>query len=139
MNEKLYLEKEGYDENQNMNYPICTCGDIRLYFNHYNNFDAANYYWEKRKARINWGNLFIMMYTQNYDLAMQFAELPYEKKICFVPFPTDKETLCFVDFYETEEMEGIPFNKVIIGIAQGIYPYYKVVDLIYDCRIKRLV
>ena len=114
MDEKLYFEKEGYDENQNMNYPICTCGDIHLYFNHYKNFDAANYFWEKRKARINWSNLFIMMYTQNYDLAMQFVELPYKKKICFVPFPTDKEALHFVDFYEKEKMKGMPFNKVII-------------------------
>lgn len=138
LKETLVLKGERYNNNLGINYPICSCDDIDLFFNHYENFDLACECWEKRKKRIKWDNLFVMMYTERRDIAEQFCNLPYPKKICFVPFESENESLCYVDLRQKEELQGLPFWKIVNGMASGIYPYYNVVDLIYYGKVKKL-
>ena len=138
LQEKLRYEGEGCNEKKKMNYPIGACGDIRLHFIHYESFDTANLCWEKRKERINWENLFVMMYTENKHIAKIFTELPYHKKICFVPFETDEPSLCFIDFRNKNEMANKPFWHIVNGTASGVYPWYSTIDLICECKINRL-
>ena len=135
---KLIWKEEGYNKDLGIHYPICTCGDIVLYFNHYKSFELADKSWEERKRRINWNNLFIMMYTENVSIAERFSELPYLKKICFVPFETAKNSLCFVDFIKNKKMEGLPFYAIVNGMASGTYAYYDMVELLCYGRIKKL-
>ena len=109
INTKLSLKKECFVEETQKSYPICKCDDILLYFNHSESFEEANNTWEKRKKRINWDNIFVMMYTENKDVALDFSKLPYSKKVCFVPFQTDIESLFSLDFYEKDELSKLEF------------------------------
>ena len=59
--EDLELVEMGYNETLKINFPIAKCGDILLNFNHYESFETANECWERRKKRIDWDNLFVMM------------------------------------------------------------------------------
>lgn len=61
---KMYLQKEliFIDEED---YPIALLGDIKIHFNHYKNEDDAKRCWDKRKKRINFNNLFIIMYDKD--------------------------------------------------------------------------
>lgn len=109
-------------------YPVCRCEDILLHFYHYDTFENAVVDWERRKQRIKWDNLFVMMHTENQDLAYEFATLPYKKKICFVPFQTDAESLVYIDFRDI--MRNIRFSDIAIMMAKGEIEYYNVLDLL---------
>lgn len=47
------------------NYPVAKLDDIKIYFNHYRTNEEANESWEKRKKRINYDNLFLIMYDKD--------------------------------------------------------------------------
>lgn len=80
------------DKNSNKPFPvgILKCSDrdnqIKLYFNHYSNFDQAREKWDVRKKRINYDNLYIVGCDHygspysNEDLK-EFNKLPYEHKV----------------------------------------------------------
>lgn len=132
MNEELELISTRYEENLNIYYPVVKCGDITLYFNHYSSFEEAKICWEKRKRRIKWDNLLVMMYTENPDIANEFIKLPYKKKFCFVPFASDEKELIYIEFRNKGEMAKLPFWKIVNGMATGQYPYYNVCDLLEE-------
>ncbi|MGB4659210.1 MAG: DUF1919 domain-containing protein [Mobilitalea sp.] len=138
MNSKLTLKEECYEPTLKRNYPICYCDDILLHFNHDTSFEEANESWERRKKRINWNNLFVMMYTESEEIAMEFAKLPYERKICFVPFPSSEKSLVYVDFCNKNEMADIPFWKIVNGMAADIYPYYDILELLSHGNISKI-
>lgn len=120
-------------------YPLGKCGDVTLHFNHASSFEEANRDWEKRKKRINWDNLFVMMYTESKKSADAFDLLPYEKKICFVPFNSDKASHRYVELCEKKGMEDVPFWAIVNGMASGTYPYYDVVDLVENANVRKIV
>lgn len=66
-------------------YPVGRLADVLLHFNHSDNFEDALANWDRRKARINYNNIFAMMFTERHDVAELFDELPYNK-ICFTTF-----------------------------------------------------
>lgn len=47
------------------NYPVARLGDITLYFNHYKSNEEAESCWNRRKKRINYDNLFLIMYDKD--------------------------------------------------------------------------
>lgn len=117
-------------------YPVCRCGDVLLYFNHYTSFDEANNSWIRRKKRIQWNNLFIMMLTENEDIARKFSKLPYSKKVCFVPFNMDVPSLVQVKLW-TEQVKLIElFSTIVNGMASGAYSYYDPIELLLNCNLK---
>ena len=75
INTKLSLKKECFVEETQKSYPICKCDDILLYFNHSESFEEANNTWEKRKKRINWDNIFVMMYTEDELSKLEFWQI----------------------------------------------------------------
>lgn len=111
-------------------YPVCRLNNIKLHFNHYASYEEAVYKWDERKKRINWNNLFIMMRTGEKEVAKKFIDLPYEKKVCFVPFQTDEEALLYIDYKNETELHNINFNDITIRLAQGEYQYYDVIELL---------
>ncbi|MCM1214437.1 MAG: DUF1919 domain-containing protein [Lachnospiraceae bacterium] len=140
-NPKYYLslpldyDSLGYDETQRKSYPIAKCDDILLHFNHYETFSNAEECWRRRVQRINWDNIFVMMYTEDKDIASQFVKLPYEKKICFVSFPTDEKSLLYIDY-----MPKIPSFKIwqtVINLAGNNLLYYDIFDLLNDGKVTR--
>ena len=59
MSKELVFIKGEYD------YPIALLGDVKVYFNHSKTEEEARHSWERRKTRINYDNLFIIMYDRD--------------------------------------------------------------------------
>ena len=81
-------------------YPIFNInGNVNLYMNHYGKYgaDFAKAKWNERKARINWDNIIAFAHTENPEILEAFDKLPFAKKFCFVPFPSDKESAVYLD------------------------------------------
>lgn len=112
-----------------MRFPQGKCDDIILNFLHYKTFEEAEQKWEKRKERINWNNLFIEMATDNKGVVEEFMELPFENKICFVPFESNEKSLVYIPPHAYAGYEG-DFRSFVNKMARGVYPYYDVHDLI---------
>lgn len=58
--------------------------DVRLHFLHYRTFDEACAAWIRRSARIDWGNICVVMYAdvpEESELVDRFAALPYARKV----------------------------------------------------------
>ena len=83
---EYYLSVETrYETNLKRDYPVGQLGDIRLYFNHYVDFEQARECWERRKKRINMDNLLCVSYTESESVARAFDKLPYKNKVIFIP------------------------------------------------------
>jgi len=67
------------------------------------------------------------MNTANSDLANEFSKLPYEKKVCFVPFESDKKSIIHVELCNRVSK---PIYEIVIGMATGRYLFYNVFDLL---------
>lgn len=91
-NLKYYLETNELveDKKNKLDYPVGLLGEkgrqIKLYFQHYTNFDDAKKKWNRRKNRVHLNNLFIIMTDRDganmHDL-IEFDELPYKNKVIF--------------------------------------------------------
>lgn len=69
-------------------FPVGVLDDIRLYFNHYSSNEDAEKSWNKRKARINWDNLFVICGDNDGvsdDDIRSLAALDCAGKIVFTP------------------------------------------------------
>lgn len=137
---KIYLEAEleqkrtGYDEYLDREYPIALCKDIELHMNHYDSFILAKSKWEERKVRINWNRIIVMMYTEDQGVAEEFSALPYEKKMCFVPFDLELKGVCKIELAGQNSL----FFEVVNGIVSGRYQYYDILKLAKG-EIKKVV
>lgn len=131
----IKLKQMNYNSDLDMDYPVCECGDIELFFNHYPSFQLAEAAWERRKKRINWNNIIVVMYTQSEDIVKQFDEIPIDKKICFTDFQCQYKSAYYLDFATNL---NIPLYRVVSNMAWGIYPYYDVIELIRSGTIKKL-
>ena len=79
-----YLSLELRFIKSNRNYPVGMLDDICIYFLHYNSEEEAKTSWNRRKERINFDNLFIIMYDrdgideEDYEV---FARLKFVNRI----------------------------------------------------------
>ena len=132
--QQLELYKWEYNVTFKRNYPVCKCGDIFINFNHYKTFEEATTCWERRKKRINWDNLIIMMYTTNPETEEKFSKLDYKKKFCFVPYETKLKTSLYVDI----DLPDKPFWWIVNRIADNKLPYYNAFDLMLNGFPKKI-
>ena len=129
-----YVEKsltykgKTFDSRKNFEFPVAMLGDITLYMMHYKTFEEAVESWEARKKRINWNNLVVMMITTDEKIFKQFDALPYDKKICFVPFKSDLDSAFYIEPRLTEKNPR--FVDVVNASAQGYPFYYDVFDML---------
>nr|WP_244159391.1 DUF1919 domain-containing protein [Paenibacillus polysaccharolyticus] len=130
LNYELELDKFVYSDLLKAEYPVCYLNDVRLQFNHDTSLEDAIEKWNRRRKKINWDNLFIMMHTENANIADQFVELPYKNKVCFVPFETSKESLLTIHYKNMDELKEVPFWKVVNGLATGNYKFYDPLELL---------
>ena len=98
--ERINIEREG----QHGFYPIGKLEDIEIFFMHYASKEEALEKWERRKARINWNNLYIKLCDNDfctYELAKEFDGLKFKKYE--YPLMYQKDYICtkFIenDFY----------------------------------------
>lgn len=97
MEEELIFSSKKFNEYNGYDVATFICRDIPVVMSHYPDFDDAVRKWEDRKRRINWDNIFVTMMTNSPELLRQFDALPYDKKICFVPFKSDLDSAYYVN------------------------------------------
>lgn len=136
-NPRYYMEKElryykmNYEINLKEDYPVFILNDIQLHMNHYGKLgvDGARQKWEERRLKINWYNLLIMMFTESPEILKKFDELPYAKKVCFVPFETDLYSGYYIDskFSKGKNKE---FYQAVNETALGIVRCFDIFDIL---------
>lgn len=94
---KLKFVESCYEENLQIDYPRFRCGNLDLWMNYYPDIPSAVSAWNKRKTRVNFDNLFVVMYTNNQKILERFDKLPYQKKICFTFLHSELESVCTIN------------------------------------------
>ncbi len=133
-NLKYYMEMvpqfQSYniDPHSHLQYPVMRLGEkdeIILHFNHDNTKEEALEKWNRRKKKINYKNIFVVMYTENKRAAEQFLELPYKRKICFVPWKTTEK-----EWFELSLLEGQKEFWEAVNRSASINGIYSLLDLV---------
>ncbi len=127
MEKPLVLKETRWQSVLKFDYPVVTLGDVDLNMNHYSDFDAAVAKWNARKQRINWYNLFVTMYTEDEKILREFDELPFGKKVCFVPFKSDVDSAWYTSLQPTEER---PLWKIVNSIGFSDINCYDLFDML---------
>lgn len=130
LQQRLKFKEFRYNELLKQKYPLCELGDIELHFNHYANMEDVEQRWYERIERINWDNLFIMMYTEEQEVLEKFDKLNYLKKVCFVPFKSSLQSAFFLKVSACEEMRRVPFWEIVNKTAYGSFHDYDTIELL---------
>ncbi len=72
------------DSHSMQKYPVMKLGDMDIHFNHDTDIEEALAKWRRRKNKINYDNLLVMIYTEDETVIQKFIELEGYRKICFV-------------------------------------------------------
>ena len=112
----LSLDITPYDGDIKRDYPLGRCGDLVLYFVHYNSFEEAKYKWNERKKRVDMNNIYIIATDRdgfNEELLERFKNLPYQNKKLFshLPIENSKDIVYIKGFEESTQIEPLT-NKV---------------------------
>lgn len=97
MDENLVFKSKAYRDYSGFDVATYTCGNVSLVMEHYKDFDEAVKKWDERKKKINWDNLLIVTITGNPEILREFDTLPYDKKVCFVPFKSDLKSAFYIN------------------------------------------
>lgn len=100
-----YLQYELVEIQTDYSYPVGLLKDIKIYFQHYANFQEAKAKWEERIKRIHWDNLYIMMVQRegcDDNMVARFNDLPYKRKVIFTAksYPDCQSAFCIPDSKE---------------------------------------
>lgn len=133
MSQELTLKEMYIDQYYDKPFPVGALGDVTFYMNHYKSFEDAKECWERRKKRIDWDNLFVMLWEdEDPEIVKKFMALPYERKICFVPWETDEAGVISVQYKDRKELQRYPFWELMNNIARGKFTLYDDVELLHD-------
>lgn len=80
VNLKRYIEKDLVFSDTDKCYPVAMLGDIEINFNHYKTAQEAEEAWNRRKQRINYDNIYILMYYRDGYTIDEIREI--EKAPC---------------------------------------------------------
>lgn len=112
----LSLEIMPYDGPIKREYPLGRCGDLVLFFVHYDSFEEAKQKWNERKERVNMDNIYIIATDRdgfNTDLLERFKKLPYRNKKLFSHLPIENtEDVVYIKGYENHNQIEPLTNKV---------------------------
>lgn len=98
LNLKDYMEKDLLDAN-NKDYPIGILGDIKIHFLHYKSFKEAKESWDKRKERINYKKIFVIISDRDNfseNLLDSTDKIPY-KKVLYSHKKFEKDYVVYVE------------------------------------------
>lgn len=116
----LQFVETRYETNLKRDYPVGQLGDIRLYFNHYVDFEHAKECWERRKKRIHMENVLCVGYTESKEDVLAFDQLPYRNKVIFIPQDlavSDTASSCRVFYQDCHD--GVNFGMTVNKTANG--------------------
>ncbi|MBQ3443524.1 MAG: DUF1919 domain-containing protein [Selenomonadaceae bacterium] len=128
LKEKLVYKGQRFDSTKTYEYPVVMLGDISINMMHYKTFEESVEAWERRKARINWSNLFVMMWSINPQELEQFDKLPYGNKVCFVPFKSDLDSAWYIN--PDIDSRQARFVHKVNNFGRGLFYYYDVFDML---------
>ena len=117
-------------------FPVYNMGNVSLYMQHYPDFEEAVTKWHERKARINWYNILAVMFTDDPIILEQFDKLPYGKKVCFVPFKSDKSSAFYISPNLNKEMR---LAEKVTNFGWGNIYYYDPFDLLLYGKKTQLI
>jgi len=83
--ELLFARWEHQPAGKEGQYPVMFLRDIEVHFNHYQDVEKATADWMRRRCKINYDNLLVMIYTEQENEVESFIKLKGFHKICFVP------------------------------------------------------
>lgn len=91
-------------------YPVGRLEDIEIHFMHYETCREAKEKWERRKQRINWGNILVLATDQEgFDevLFRQWKQIPYAKVLftAQTQYAQDQDSMFFPE-YEAQGVVG---------------------------------
>ena len=130
----LSLEMEEYKGDIVRDYPIATLGDITLFLVHYESIGEAAKKWNRRKARINWDNIFVIGTDRdgfNEELSNRFDLLPY-KKVLFTHLPDDNPNHFYIKGFEDETQVGTVVEKTSRLSGKRVYDRFDWVTFFND-------
>lgn len=135
---RTYLEQELIFIESQYPYPVAKLGDIKLYFQHYATNEQAREAWDRRKERINWDNLFVMMTDRDNctkELLCRFDALPYENKVVFthVPMP-DIASAVYIPGFEDQNSVGVCSEFVDSWRGKRYYDSFDFVGWLNGCQ-----
>jgi len=119
---------------RDLEHAVFTLGNIDLHFNHYDKTDEEKF--DERRKKINWYNLFVTMYTEDEKILREFDELPYGKKVCFVPFKSDLDSAWYINPAIRKNLE---FWNVVNHFAKGEPFYYDPFDMLLYGKKTQLI
>lgn len=132
----VYFNKE-VNPVDKFEYPVFCLGDIKLHMNHYRSIEEGEQSWYKRVSRINWENLFVMMYTHTEQYIRKFSNLPFEKKVCFVGDDKyDYPSIMPVKPYICKENKNRMLWEYVLDMASGRLIYYDVWSLLLEGKFE---
>lgn len=103
-----YLAQTLVEVESDKDYPVARLDDVTIFFMHYSTFDEAKKIWEKRAARINRSNLYIILVQQNnctQEVLKEFDSLPYKHKLALTAHPM-LEIKCAYSIQGSEQSNG---------------------------------
>jgi uncharacterized protein (DUF1919 family) len=131
---KSYMEADLTFANQSkyvspdqITYPLGILKDIEIHFVHVKNTSDAMSSWNRRKTRINYDKMIVMMCERDgcsEDAIRKFDQLPFEHKICFTvreyPFARSAVkipgSILFKEIPPADQLAGIAYSTTdIIG------------------------
>ena len=86
-------------------FPIAKLHDVEIFFLHYKNEEEAREKWNRRKNKINWNNLIVILAeneTCSYEIVKQFDALPFKNKVSFTKddYKDIKSSCCIEEMKE---------------------------------------
>ena len=120
LNEILQYEPQfvrwAEDAHSHQEYPVGKIGTMEIHFNHDSVFSEAVSKWNRRLAKVNYGNLFLEIYTDRESVVEKFLNLMNDgiQGVCFIPYE------CKCD-YESEQIYRL---KLLPGQSE----FYEVVN-----------
>ena len=123
MSEDLtFVKEDGID------YPVALLKDVKVYFQHYKSNEEAKQKWDIRKARIDYGNLFILFTDQEgctQSELEQFDGLKFKTKVVVTnkPYP-DINSSFYIKGFENRSSVGNCFDFEPSSIGKKYYDQF---------------
>lgn len=94
-----------------INYPVALLDDVKIYFQHYQNAEEAEYYWNKRMQRIDPNHIFVLFTDRDgctYEDLIRFDRLKFKHKVVFMHkrYPEIKSSV-YIPGFEQQDCVGM--------------------------------
>ncbi|MCI9141201.1 MAG: DUF1919 domain-containing protein [Lachnospiraceae bacterium] len=103
MSLELEFKRWQRDPHSQKDFPVMKLDDIEIWCNHDESISEAQDKWDRRKKKINFKNIMLIMYTETEETGRRFLDIEQYKKVLFV---SEKSTLEGKDVYRLKMFPG---------------------------------